>query len=287
MQNMTRVDSEIFSLSTECGVDVSYLKALKEALFPKASYEMVAVVINYCKARKLDPFSNVVHLIEMSVYDKKTNGYIKKETIMPGIALHRINASRTGQFAGLSEPEFGPEITEDFGKGAVTYPKWCKIRCYRMVGGKRCEFVSLEFWKENYKTKSYNSPEPNDMWAKRPYAQLAKCAEAQVLRKAFPEELGNEYVKEEMEVGAIEKDGFAHVVEVENKNHIREIKESKPISFPQKSSAIAKKDLQDIQEMSDREVSGLSLETHIQFINNCMSLEELKSVFYSATKDLD
>jgi hypothetical protein len=40
---------------------------------------------------------------------------------------------------------------------------------------------------------------PNSMWAKRTRGQIEKCAEAGALRKAFPEELGNEYSAEEME----------------------------------------------------------------------------------------
>ena len=37
------------------------------------------------------------------------------------------------------------------------------------------------------------------MWKKRPYGQIAKCAEAQALRKAFPEIVSQQTTAEEME----------------------------------------------------------------------------------------
>ena len=40
------------------------------------------------------------------------------------------------------------------------------------------------------------------MWMKRPYGQIAKCAEAQAFRKAFPE-MASAYTAEEMEGKAL------------------------------------------------------------------------------------
>ncbi|HDR9165923.1 TPA: recombinase RecT, partial [Burkholderia vietnamiensis] len=61
------------------------------------------------------------------------------------------------------------------------------------------EFSAKEYWKENYATAKKDTLAPNTMWRKRPYGQIAKCAEAQALRKAFPEYVPAQPTAEEME----------------------------------------------------------------------------------------
>jgi hypothetical protein len=81
----------------------------------------------------------------------------------------------------------------------VTYPASCKVIVKRLMpDGQLAEFAATERWKENYATAGKSSKQPNSMWARRPYAQLAKCAEAQALRKAFPE-VGSALTADEME----------------------------------------------------------------------------------------
>lgn len=186
-------------------IDPIAMSVLKETLYPGAKDESIHMVINYCRARNLDPMLKPVHLVPMSVKtgrkdNNKKDIYERRDVVMPGIALYRILAARTGQFAGLSEAEFGPDVTEKVGSLTVTYPKWCKVTARKMMpNGVIAEFSWKEYWKENYATKSRDDQTPNDMWFKRPYGQLSKCAQSQVLRLAFPEAVGQEYTKEEME----------------------------------------------------------------------------------------
>lgn len=180
------------------------MSVLKNSLYPGAKEESIKLVIGYCKASNLDPMQKPVHIVPMSVSTgrKDESGWDIKEmrdVVMPGIGLYRTQAARSGEYAGVSEPDFGDDITEILDEVTVTYPKWCKVVVRRqMANGAIVDFSAKELWKENYATKSSKSAAPNAMWKKRPYAQLAKCAEAQALRKAFPE-IGSQPTADEME----------------------------------------------------------------------------------------
>ena len=191
-------------------------QVVKETFYPGIPDQYVEMALRYCKARKLDPMLKPIHLVPMNT--KSGNEWVKKYVVMPGIALYRIDASRSGQYAGMSEPEFGEDVTEQVGTVKLTYPKWCKITVKKIVNEHIFEFTAMEFWKENYATKKRDDLSPNEMWAKRAYGQLAKCTEAQALRKAFPDVVGNDYTKEEMEGKLYEQESeptvTAHVLEV-------------------------------------------------------------------------
>lgn len=172
------------------------IDVLRESLYPGAENASIRLVIGYCRASALDPMQKPVHIVPM--WDKQTSRM--RDVIMPGIGLYRTQAARSGEYGGVSEPEFGPDITEQIEGYEITYPQWCRVTVTRLVGGHPATFTATERWKENYAVKGgkQRSIAPNAMWAKRPYGQLAKCAEAQALRKAFPE-AGSAPTAEEME----------------------------------------------------------------------------------------
>lgn len=178
------------------GLDVQAFRVLKSAIHPNAkSDESVLMAFDYCKARNLDPFKRVVHIVP--IWDSKQRMLV--DTVWPGIAELRTTAIRTKQYAGKDSPVFGKTITKKWGDIEVEFPEYCQITLYRMVDGQRVAFECTPvYWLESFGLdKKTNTP--NKMWKTRPIGQLAKCAEAAALRETFPEELGGDYCAEEMQ----------------------------------------------------------------------------------------
>lgn len=162
--------------------------AIGASIFPGASDESKLLAIDYCKSRGLDIMKKPCHIVPMNVKDTKTNRYEWRDVIMPGIAEQRITASRTGQYAGQDPPVFGDNVELLIGGNAYMVPEYCTIVVYRLVNGERVPFAHTEWFEEACGTTKDGTL--NSMWTKRKRGQLAKCAEAGALRKAFPEELG-------------------------------------------------------------------------------------------------
>lgn len=197
MNALTKTETGALALS-----EPELLNVLSSSLYPGANHDSIRMVLGYCKAAGLDPMQKPVHIVPM--WDGKAGQM--RDVVMPGVGLYRTQASRSQQMAGISEPEFGPLLTEDIGGQRVTYPEWCRVTVKRLLPtGAVAEFTAVEYWLENYAIKGgkEKSIAPNAMWSKRPRGQLAKCAEAQALRKAFPE-VGATPTAEEMEGKAID-----------------------------------------------------------------------------------
>lgn len=192
--------------------DDDLMRVLQSSLYPGAAPDSIKMVIGYCKAAGLDPMQKPVHIVPM--YDRDTGRM--RDVIMPGVNLYRTQAARSGQFAGMSEPEYGPDITATIGGQQVTYPEWCRVTVKRLIApGVVAEFTAREYWIENYAVKGgkEKSPAPNAMWTKRPRGQIAKCAAAQALRIGFPE-IAGQHTAEEMEGKAIGAEAVPVAVEV-------------------------------------------------------------------------
>lgn len=190
---VTKVGSSIAQDLKVRNINGQTWKVLQETVFPGASDASILMAIDYCKVRNLDILKKPVHIVP--IWNKEQKRMI--DTVWPSISELRTTAMRTGQYAGCDETVYGPNITQNVGGVEITFPEYAQVTVYRMLNGVRIPFAGDKVrWLETVATTKEGAP--NSMWKQRPYGQIAKCAEAAALRKAFPEELGNEYAAEEM-----------------------------------------------------------------------------------------
>jgi phage recombination protein Bet len=186
-------------------------------IYPAAETpEIILAVVDYCGARKLDPFKRPVHIVP--IYNSKLRR--KVQVVMQGINEIETTAHRTGAWAGMDLPVWGPEIEKTF-RGqfenddgsartvevTLTFPVWCAVTVWRIVRGQRQAFTEQLYWIESYGRAGFRSEVPNTRWTQAPRQMLHKCVKAAVLRAAFPEDVTG-YAAEEMEDREVEEGGI-------------------------------------------------------------------------------
>lgn len=192
MSNITTTNQSLPAVANNpCGIENNLWIALRYVIYPDAEDVTIKTIHDTCQAQGLDVRQKPYHAIKIK----------EKDVIWPSIALSRIQASKSGQHIGTSEPEYGPDVTASYGGKTIKHPEWCKIYIKKVVGNHVAEFVGMAIWRESYKPG--NGYAPNTTWGSRIYSQLAKCAEADGLRRAFPDHVTQQATAEEME-GATE-----------------------------------------------------------------------------------
>ena len=128
-----------------------------------------------CQRAGLDPFAKQIFAIERS----------GKWTFQISVDGLRAIADRTGLYAGSDEPLFDEGLDlYAFEQSGRKIPSLCRVTVWKIVQGVRCPFVGIARYAEFVQT--YNG-KPSGLWEKMPLNMLAKCAESQALRKAFPQ----------------------------------------------------------------------------------------------------
>jgi phage recombination protein Bet len=152
----------------------------------------------YClataRARGLDPLQKQVYFTKRKKKDGH-GGYTTSVTVEPTIDGYRAMAERTGELQGYEGPFWcGADGEWKDAWLSRTPPVAAKIVVHRK--GKEYGFSAVARY-DAYVQTSFDG-KPNHMWQKMADNQLAKCAEALALRKAFPSQLGALYTREEM-----------------------------------------------------------------------------------------
>lgn len=172
------------------------VKLIRDMFAKGASESEFQLFLAVAQKKGLDILSRQIHLVKR--WDAKAQREVCE--IQTGIDGYRLIADRTGRYEGQSGPFWCGADGQWVDVWLATEPpRAAKIGVWRV--GCREPFWGVALFSEycqTYKDKSSGQTRPNPMWARMPAAQLAKCAEALALRKAFPAEMSGIYTSEEM-----------------------------------------------------------------------------------------
>ncbi len=165
------------------------LDVLRNSKFKGFDDYEIGYARSVCAHLQLNPLLNQIHFVK-----RKNQDGTFTITVQVGIDGFRLAAERTGCYAGSDDAIF------DY-KGGAKFPTKATVTVYKIVKGVRAPYTASARWDEYYPG---DTAKEGFMWRKMPHGQLAKCAEALALRKAFPAELSALRTDEEMAQAARE-----------------------------------------------------------------------------------
>lgn len=150
--------------------------------------------VHICRAVRLDPLRRQIYAF---VFNKNDARY-RQMTVVTAIGGYRSIAERTGNYRPDNRaPRF--EYSEA-AKDAKTNPLGivkAEVSVFKHSHGEWFECVAEAYWEEYVPLKDGVIDSKKTGWVKSPRNQIAKCAEAAVLRKAWPDDFAGLEVEEE------------------------------------------------------------------------------------------
>lgn len=216
MENETKLEGKQY------GFDDEQVKLIRSLIAPQANENEFKLFLYYCQKTQLDPLARQIYCVHRKVGDAY------KMVIQTSIDGFRVIAERHGDYAGQDEPVFGEYVdltyTEYNKTQSISVPEYAKVTVYRLLkNGQRVPFATgVAYWWEYYPGQKVGA-----MWHKMPHNQLAKCAEALALRKAFPQDLSGLYTNDEMEQAGNEATTDISIVPKSSENGKSESGETK------------------------------------------------------------
>ncbi len=221
----------------EFGWTKNQFEIIQRMYFKNLSTDQISVFGYICKKTGLDPFVKQIYAIVRG-------GVLCAQT---GIDGYRVIAERTLKYSPGKEPVFKEE------NGVIIS---CTAFVKKMTNDGTWHEIAATAYLKEYTTGA-------GFWIKMPHGQLAKCAEALALRKAFPDFLAAVYTKEEMDQAGPSDDEKLQQAECEDVT-----KPNKPAECP-KIDDIAPS--MTIETKLDKESLGILLDTLRQVDAECLT----------------
>jgi phage recombination protein Bet len=170
------------------------IEILKNSICKGVSDEEFEIFLMACAKTQLDPFMRQIYAVKRKA--KKPDGsWGETMTIQTGIDGYRLLAERTGCYAPGPESTYVHDASGNLLSATAYIKKQTKDGTWHTVSAS----AYVDEYMQTFTDKQTGEKRPIGMWGNMPRTMLAKCAEAQALRKAFPAEMSGVYTKEEMQ----------------------------------------------------------------------------------------
>lgn len=179
------------------------IELLKRTIAKGATDDELQLFIYTCRRLKLDPFARQIYAVKR----RENVGGQWREAMQAQTSIDgfRLVAERTGKYMGQLPTQWA-DVTESAVEGDAPRIVWYDVWPFaRAPYAARVAVLRSDFREPLVAVARYDAyvqktrdGAPNSMWTKMGAEQLAKCAEALALRKAFPQELSGVYTGDEM-----------------------------------------------------------------------------------------
>lgn len=162
--------------------DKSIVETVRKTVFKNATDPEMALFFYQCTVVGVHPLSKKIVPIK----------YGDTISFITSIDLYRSKAEDTQLYDGQDRPVFEGDYCQPIADGEIIVPEKAWVNVWK-------KGVSRPFYGEANWTEYYPGEQKGKKWREMPKHMLAKCAEANALRKAFPDKLHNLYTEEEMQ----------------------------------------------------------------------------------------
>jgi len=155
--------------------------------------------VHICRAVNLDPLRRQIYCFVFN----KNNPQYRQMTVVTAIGGYRAVAERTGSY----RPDDRAPRYEHGEKDAKSNPLGitrCEVTVYKHAHGEWFPVVGEAWWDEYVPLKEGVIDSKKTGWVKMPRVMIAKCAEANALRKAWPDDFAGVEVEEEIDRRSVE-----------------------------------------------------------------------------------